>query len=186
MTTTDQVKQLEKDLRLSETLRRGLERDVAALEQQLESVKHVARESGESIERLAAQNTELEEQLAHIKTYLVQDARDRGRYLLDHAQRVDNLLNENSRLVELRREAEARLGVVQQSNAAWRAQFEGQREITIACATHRDRLLRGEFTPEEIHGFCHRLRETVPREEFERGCRAYQEKLYGPVPSDQG
>ena len=42
-----------------------------------------------------------------------------------------------------------------------------------------DRLLAGDFTKEEIHNFCHKLPETVSRCEFEKGCREYQDKLYG-------
>ncbi len=41
------------------------------------------------------------------------------------------------------------------------------------------RLLCGDFTPEEIHGFCHKLPATVSRCEFEKGCKEFQDKLYG-------
>ncbi len=43
------------------------------------------------------------------------------------------------------------------------------------------RLLSGDFTPEEIHNFCHKLSAVVPRCEFEEGCRNYQDRLYGEV-----
>ena len=37
----------------------------------------------------------------------------------------------------------------------------------------------GDFTPEEIHNFCHKLPNTVSRCEFNRGCLEYQDMLYG-------
>lgn len=46
----------------------------------------------------------------------------------------------------------------------------------------RERLLRGEFTPEEIHGICHNLHGTVSAEEFAAGCEAEMRKLYGRCP----
>ena len=42
----------------------------------------------------------------------------------------------------------------------------------------RARLLAGDFTPEEIHNFCHKLPSTVSKDEFNRGCREYQDMLY--------
>jgi hypothetical protein len=51
-----------------------------------------------------------------------------------------------------------------------------------AAVSEMDRLLRGDFTAEEIHGFCHKLPETVSAEAFAGGCAAYQEKLYGRSP----
>lgn len=44
------------------------------------------------------------------------------------------------------------------------------------------RLLRGDFTPEEIHGFCHKIPETVSAEAFANGCAEYQRRLYGCAP----
>lgn len=41
------------------------------------------------------------------------------------------------------------------------------------------RLKRGEFTPEEVQEFCHNLPKTTSREDFAKGCIAYQAKLYG-------
>lgn len=41
------------------------------------------------------------------------------------------------------------------------------------------RLRAGDFTAEEIHGFCHKLSDTVPPDEFAEGCAEYQKKLYG-------
>lgn len=45
-----------------------------------------------------------------------------------------------------------------------------------------ERLLAGNFTPDEIQGFCHNLPQTVPVEEFAAGCAAYQRQLYGCAP----
>jgi hypothetical protein len=42
-----------------------------------------------------------------------------------------------------------------------------------------ERIKRGDFTREEVHGFCHNLTDKVPRAEFEEGCRKYQDRLYG-------
>lgn len=44
------------------------------------------------------------------------------------------------------------------------------------------RLKRGEFKPEEIQEFCHKLPETVSAREFADGCAAYQRTLYGCAP----
>ena len=40
------------------------------------------------------------------------------------------------------------------------------------------RLLKGDFTPEELQGLCHNLT-TQQRCEFEQGCKDYQDKLFG-------
>ena len=45
-----------------------------------------------------------------------------------------------------------------------------------------DRLRSGDFTPEEIHNFCHKLPETVSAKDFASGCMAYQTQLYGSSP----
>lgn len=37
------------------------------------------------------------------------------------------------------------------------------------------------ITPEEVHALCHNLPATVSRADFEAGCRAYQDELYGPA-----
>jgi len=42
-----------------------------------------------------------------------------------------------------------------------------------------ERLKAGDFTPEEIQNFCHKLNDTVPRQQFEEGCNEYQNRLYG-------
>jgi len=44
------------------------------------------------------------------------------------------------------------------------------------------RLLAGDFTVEEIHGFCHKLPDIVSAKEFANGCMAYQTQLYGNSP----
>lgn len=44
------------------------------------------------------------------------------------------------------------------------------------------RLLAGDFTPEEIQNFCHKLPDTVSAEDFAKGCMAYQTQLYGSSP----
>lgn len=41
------------------------------------------------------------------------------------------------------------------------------------------RLKRGDFTPEEFQKICHNLPEDCKREDFEKGCKEYQEKLFG-------
>ncbi len=46
----------------------------------------------------------------------------------------------------------------------------------------RSRMLDGDFTPEEIHNFCHKLPETVSAKDFASGCMAYQTQLYGSSP----
>jgi len=50
-------------------------------------------------------------------------------------------------------------------------------EAYKAAIEHR---LLISLTPEQIHSLCHNLPSTVSREEFEEGCRLYQDKLYGP------
>lgn len=54
------------------------------------------------------------------------------------------------------------------------------------CAEHAAALIRrwrkGDFTPEEIHNFCHKLPDTVSAGEFAQGCADYQRKLYGCAP----
>lgn len=50
-----------------------------------------------------------------------------------------------------------------------------------------NRLRSGELTEVEIHNLCHRLNETNPtctRHEFERGCREFQDKLFGEKKSE--
>ena len=42
-----------------------------------------------------------------------------------------------------------------------------------------ERLLRGDFTPEEFQNLCHNTN-TCDREKFEQGCKQYQDKLFGP------
>lgn len=49
------------------------------------------------------------------------------------------------------------------------------------CAD-RDRLLRGEFTKEELMDICHNLHGTCSAQEFADGCAAEQRKLYGCAP----
>lgn len=51
-----------------------------------------------------------------------------------------------------------------------------------AVTAERDRLLRGEFTAEEIHNICHDLHGKVSAREFADGCAAEQRKLYGEAP----
>jgi len=46
-----------------------------------------------------------------------------------------------------------------------------------------ERLRGGNFTPSEVHDFCHILPETVTPEEFAKGCEDYQVKLYGRCPT---
>lgn len=41
-----------------------------------------------------------------------------------------------------------------------------------------ERYERGDFTRDEIHNFCHNLEKTVSLEEFKRGCKEYQNKLF--------
>ncbi len=40
----------------------------------------------------------------------------------------------------------------------------------------------GDFLPEEIHNFCHKLDSTVSAKDFANGCMAYQTQLYGSSP----
>jgi len=67
----------------------------------------------------------------------------------------------------------------------WRAIAEHNHGICVDMNEELVRLKKGDFTKEEIHEFCHKLAETVPREEFEQGCKNYQDKLYG-LPSKGG
>ena len=53
------------------------------------------------------------------------------------------------------------------------------RHALIESAILIDRWQSGNFTPEEIHNFCHKLPETVSRCEFNKWCQEYQDKLYG-------
>lgn len=43
-----------------------------------------------------------------------------------------------------------------------------------------ERLKSGRFTPEEFQRLCHNLPENCTRKTFEKGCREYQNKLFGP------
>lgn len=47
-----------------------------------------------------------------------------------------------------------------------------------------ERLLRGEFTPEELQNLCHNLPEEK-KEEFFNGCCEYQKKLFGKSAVDE-
>lgn len=42
-----------------------------------------------------------------------------------------------------------------------------------------ERLTAGRFTPEEFQNLCHNLPEGCTREVFERGCKDYQDRLFG-------
>ncbi len=50
------------------------------------------------------------------------------------------------------------------------------------AAMEMRRLLAGDFTPEEVHNFCHKIPETVSAQEFASGCMAYQTQIYGNSP----
>lgn len=52
----------------------------------------------------------------------------------------------------------------------------------LVCRQENSRLLRGEFTAEEIHSVCHNLHGTVSARQFANGCAAEQRKLYGCAP----
>lgn len=43
-----------------------------------------------------------------------------------------------------------------------------------------ERLKRGAFTEQEFQELCHNLPGHCTREAFEKGCRDYQNKLFGP------
>lgn len=47
------------------------------------------------------------------------------------------------------------------------------------------RLKSGDFTPVEIHDFCHKLTDKVSPEEFARGCANEQIRIYGCAPHAQ-
>lgn len=51
-----------------------------------------------------------------------------------------------------------------------------------ALTKELERLRRGEFTPEEIHNFCHNLHGTVDSQAFAQGCAHEQRRLYGCAP----
>jgi hypothetical protein len=58
-------------------------------------------------------------------------------------------------------------------------------EVALYFKHDNARLRRGDFTPEEFQNLCHNLT-FADRLSFERGCRDYQEKLFGchnPNPS---
>lgn len=154
-TTEERLEALERDIRLSETLRMGLERDVLQKSQQLTEMRNVEQTLRDAVTELATQLVE-EKQRA--------------------SRREQNLLDENSRLVEARRAAEQTLDLIKGGIAALTEQ-------KLALLVENNRLRAGNFTREEIHGFCHHLAETVPREEFERGCKEYQQRLYPQEPS---
>lgn len=61
------------------------------------------------------------------------------------------------------------------------------RDITTVVGAEILRLTSGEFTVQEIQQFCHKIKETCPRAEFEAGCKAYQDLVYGAanVPDGQ-
>jgi len=61
-------------------------------------------------------------------------------------------------------------------------QWRKLHEANAEQAAEVERLKRGDFTPEEIHGLCHNLQSTVPAEEFAAGCAEYQRKLYNESP----
>lgn len=53
------------------------------------------------------------------------------------------------------------------------------RGMLLECLVEISRLRRGEFTPEEFQSLCHSLPTGCTREAFEKGCREYQDKLFG-------
>lgn len=63
-------------------------------------------------------------------------------------------------------------------------------DLPALCATvkrlraENERLLRGDFTDEELQGFCHNLSEQDQRAFFE-GCTKYQQRLFGTSVAEQ-
>lgn len=74
---------------------------------------------------------------------------------------------------------------------AKRSEVEDALQIhELQCRVHAlelevQRLLRGDFTPEEFQNLCHHRNEKpgCTREEFEAGCREYQRRLFGATPT---
>lgn len=182
--TTEQKRldALERDLRLSETLRTSAERDLHAaraevtrLKAQIEEMNRVMKEQAAAITDIETQRGKYyaeNQQLRLDKQSLTNTVVMLGNHKIEMLNARDSLLEENSRLVELRRDAEQDARVAKD---ALRAVTEQKLTLTVEY----NRLLAGDFKPEEIHGFCHKLAETVSREEFMEGCRRYQLKLYG-------
>lgn len=177
-----QIDQLRKDLDLSETLRRGLERDNDALKAEAEKLAGDLSREQDVILDLEQTRTALHDRIKQLESYAehadnacLQMTKLYVEKSLDAARRQQHLLEENSRLTDLKRAAEADL---EQLKVATRAITEQK----LAILVDRNRLAAGNLTPEEVQNLCHNLPATVPREEFEAGCRAYQDKLYGPKP----
>lgn len=53
------------------------------------------------------------------------------------------------------------------------------RQELAAVTQDRDRLLSGNFTPEEFQNLCHNEGVQSGFEAFVNGCEAYQQKLFG-------
>ena len=93
---------------------------------------------------------------------------------------------------EYQRLSEDLVSRLQSENEALRTQNQTQREsITYfqenerklkaqlaEVEQERERLLRGEFTDQELQGFCHNL-DVEDRQAFFDGCTKYQERLFG-------
>lgn len=61
---------------------------------------------------------------------------------------------------------------------AWQQQAKENAARLAQVEQDRERLLRGDFTDDELQGFCHNLDENNRRAFFD-GCTKYQERLFG-------
>ena len=97
----------------------------------------------------------------------------RGNVLAD----IDHALSAGKRGLTLTREQLEQLAGL----------FRDLVEAKNAAVREAERFRRGELTPDEFQRLCHNLDERpgCTRAEFEAGCRAYQEQLFGsPVSGD--
>jgi hypothetical protein len=67
---------------------------------------------------------------------------------------------------------------------AWREEAENWKTNVETLEKDNERLLRGEFTDDELQGFCHHFDER-DRQSFCDGCTAYQRKLFGLSREDE-
>jgi len=148
-------------------------------------LNEVIDEREEQLKKLKAglKNNNTDFELAFLDAYLdkfkalTRERDDWGRIAEHNKDAFDGSLESwNKAIKDLKDELEVAQGfhkvAVAERNLAHHQLDKRDKEI--------DRLKQGDFTKEEIHEFCHKLAETVPRQEFEKGCRDYQLKLYGP------